>query len=226
MKKYMYKVLVTVIVVITTLVSCKGLDKSANVESNEAAEAVSNEAAEAVSNEVAEAMSNEVVHETETTAEPEEPKNAQILRSGVVYTATIKDCGFQGGRPEYLYPDKQHNKTFIKIKAYNDGGITLGFSQMVDTKGWGINMEGELEGRWETSSLSYHDVEYKFAVIKCESACQARVFEDGNHTQVNDILDGSIYHLAVQLIVDPELNIYFSDAALKNHAPDGKLSVK
>ena len=120
-----------------------------------------------------------------------------------------------------LTTDKKHNETSFKIKTYKDGGVTFSFDNKVYVKGWGFNMSGELEGNWKDNSFSYHDVEYNFIEINCKEEIYPTYYEDSNHTPTDYKHIETLY---VKMLVDKDLNFYFSDNDLKNHNPAGKLA--
>lgn len=150
----------------------------------------------------------------------EEDMNSQyILMPQTVYKSSVNG-GFSMG---YLTTEIQNNETYFEIKAYKDGGVTFSFDNKVYVKGWGRNMSGELEGNWEEKSFSHHDIEYHFIVIKCKNSIYPTYYEDSNHTPKDF---KHIETLNVQMIVDRDLNVYFSDNDFINHNPVAKLTRK
>lgn len=150
----------------------------------------------------------------------EEDMNSQyILMPQTVYKSSVNG-GFNMG---YLTTEIQNNETYFEIKAYKDGGVTFSFDNKVYVKGWGRNMSGELEGNWEEKSFSHHDIEYHFIVIKCKNSIYPTYYEDSNHTPKDF---KHIETLNVQMIVDRDLNVYFSDNDFINHNPVAKLTRK
>ena len=81
-------------------------------------------------------------------------------------------------------------------------------------------MSGEIEGKWDMKSFSYHDVEYNVVVIKCKQTIYPTYYEDSNHTP-RDKRNTEV--LTVEMIVDKDLNFYFTEGALINHMAAGKL---
>lgn len=84
-------------------------------------------------------------------------------------------------------------------------------------------MSGELEGQCDAKSFSYHDVEYNVMVIKCKQSIYPTYYEDSNHTPKDF---RHIETLTVEMIVDQDLNFYFTENALINHMATGKLIKK
>ena len=166
---------------------------------------------------------NQVEGETNNNEEysyPQEDEGSQyILSPSALYEGSFEG-GFSSG---FLTTATKNNETTIQIKAYKDGGITFGFDNKVYVKGWGWNMSGELEGQWEAKSFSYHDVEYNVMVIKCKQSIYPTYYEDSNHTPKDF---RHIETLTVEMIVDQDLNFYFTENALINHTATGKLVKK
>jgi hypothetical protein len=161
---------------------------------------------------------NEDVSANEPYANEEDVSSQYILIPHTVYKGTI-DGGFDPLTGE-LTTDKKHNETSFEIQAYKDGGITFSFDNKVYEEGWGFNMSGQLEGNWDEKSFSHHDVEYNYIIIKCKNSIYPTYYEDSNHTPKDF---KHIETLIVQMIVDKDLNVYFSDNELINHMPAGKL---
>ena len=157
------------------------------------------------------------VSTTEKYDDEQDLSSQYILMPQTIYKGSVNG-GFGGG---VLTTSKKNNETFFEIKAYKDGGVTFSFDNKVYVKGW--DMSGELEGSWEEKSFSHHDVEYHFIVIKCKNSIYPTYYEDSNHTPKDF---QHIETLNVQMIVDRDLNVYFSDNDFINHNPVAKLTRK
>ena len=127
---------------------------------------------------------------------------------------------------EYPSPQEDESSQYILMpQTIYKGSVNGGFSfdNKVYVEGWGWNMSGELEGSWEEKSFSYHDVDYNVMVIKCKQSIYPTYYEDSNHTPKDF---QHIETLTVEMIVDQDLNFYFTENALINHTATGKLVKK
>lgn len=171
------------------------------------------------SNNTGNQVEGETINSEEYPSPQEDESSQYILSPSALYEGTF-DGGFSSG---FLTTAIKNNETTFQIKAYKDGGITFGFDNKVFVEGWGWNMSGELEGQWDAKSFSYHDVEYNVMVIKCKQSIYPTYYEDSNHTPTDF---EHIETLTVEMIVDQDLNFYFTENALINHTATGKLVKK
>ena len=171
------------------------------------------------SNNTGNQVEGETINSEEYPSPQEDESSQYILMPQTIYKGSVNG-GFSCG---YLTTSTKNNETFFEIKAYKDGGITFSFDNKVYVEGWGWNMSGELEGSWEEKSFSYHDVEYNVMVIKCKQSIYSTYYEDSNHTPKDF---QHIETLTVEMIVDQDLNFYFTENALINHTATGKLVKK
>ena len=158
-------------------------------------------------------------NENEQYTNEEDLGSQYILMPNTLYKGKMEG-GFDP-LTDSLTTDKKHNETSFKIKTYKDGGVTFSFDNKVYVEGWGFNMSGELEGNWKDNSFSYHDVEYKFIEINCKEEIYPTYYEDSNHTPKDFKHIETLY---VKMLIDKDLNFYFSENDLKNRKSAGNLA--